>query len=435
MSMFVKKILQRDIAVHDWHLKLIPQFAWAASSALLFFPCASINPSCSGHFCTDHTGWNCSKPSEFISCFYEINVIYLHVLSKCVFFYLSSTNRHHCSSKQKTFGWFNTLSKCYRQSSSQLRSFQSLSLWAGLSCRAVRCDPQALAWSGGWVPGIIQQREEKSPLNYQKEYNELVPRVSLRLSPAPATRLRRPGHKWCVPQSACSAPRSCRSQKWPPLRGRTSTSSCPSSRPLIKIWWQSCYIVHFQVLFCSASHNQKLTPSSKTLININQYIYILLQKHCFSFLLQLMLCWTCPVFGRRSQRGGQLAHVLFNCNTQLFLKRYFLAKTICRANSQQQQFPTLPAGGALATALVFVELHQACDGSNHISLERQNLLDVALWTHSCTLTKLAHRFIHHDDGSRPQCSLCTDEVIKVHQNLVTHVPRDDGGGRPTRDHS
>lgn len=32
-------------------------------------------------------------------------------------------------------------------------------------------------------------------------------------------------------------------------------------------------------------------------------------------------------------------------------------------------FLTLSAGGALATALMFVEFNQSCNGSNHISLE------------------------------------------------------------------
>lgn len=35
------------------------------------------------------------------------------------------------------------------------------------------------------------------------------------------------------------------------------------------------------------------------------------------------------------------------------------------------QFFTLSAGGALATALMFVELNQTCDGSDHISLEEK----------------------------------------------------------------
>lgn len=53
-----------------------------------------------------------------------------------------------------------------------------------------------------------------------------------RLGPARARPPRLRERRWCGPRSACSAPRSCRSPTPPHLLGRTSTSFCPSSRPL-----------------------------------------------------------------------------------------------------------------------------------------------------------------------------------------------------------
>lgn len=48
-----------------------------------------------------------------------------------------------------------------------------------------------------------------------------------------------------------------------------------------------------------------------------------------------------------------------------------LTSQSCSSVKYILQFFTLSAGGALATALMFVELNQTCDGSDHISLEEK----------------------------------------------------------------
>ena len=118
----------------------------------------------------------------------------------------------------------------------------------------------------------------------------------LDISPAQAKRLHPRGHRWCVPRSACSAPRSCRSLKRLLLLAQTSTSSDPSSPHL---------------------RNRMQREELHTHKN-------------------------------NKQAGLGLEHIL--------------------------QCLTLSAGGALATALVFVELHQTCNGSNHISLQGKHIV-------------------------------------------------------------
>lgn len=44
-----------------------------------------------------------------------------------------------------------------------------------------------------------------------------------------------------------------------------------------------------------------------------------------------------------------------------------------------------------------------------------------------------HRFIHHDDGGGSQRRLCADQVVEIHQDVVAHVPGDDGSGGAARD--
>lgn len=108
------------------------------------------------------------------------------------------------------------------------------------------------------------------------------------------------------------------------------------------------------------------------------------------------------------------------------------------------QFFTLSAGGALATAFMFVKLNQTCDGSNNIRLGANTILIMRLdrlsmknvpYLVACLIQGPIYRFIHDYDGSSSQCSLCADQVVEIHQDIVAHVPRDDGSGGPPWDHS
>merc|ERR1719209_143157 len=72
----------------------------------------------------------------------------------------------------------------------------------------------------------------------------------------------------------------------------------------------------------------------------------------------------------------------------------------------------LSAWSALATRLVLVEHCKPCNCLNHICL-----------------------FVHHDDSCCAKTSLLGYQVIKVHQNLVTHRFGDEGSRAATRDNT
>lgn len=87
-----EKLLLWDNAVHDWSFSFKPCICFCC------FTCPILAVQASTLIVLDFflyrlNGWKCGQPSVFISCFYEINIIYLHVLFNCLF-HLNSTKHH-----------------------------------------------------------------------------------------------------------------------------------------------------------------------------------------------------------------------------------------------------------------------------------------------------------------------------------------------------
>lgn len=99
---------------------------------------------------------------------------------------------------------------------------------------------------------------------------------------------------------------------------------------------------------------------------------------------------------------------------------------------------TLSAGRALAAALVLVELNQAGDGSNNISLQTNGtttLLNsfMTLGGFDLLQREETHRFVHDYECSCTQAGLSLDEAVEVHHHLLTHILGNERCGGATGD--